>query len=95
MRKNMGIYIQETKTFYYLEGGGNYIGNKVERVRKALIQRGLIKPTLNTNYSKATYEIIGFADAEKNGYEKQPIYLSKHIQSIFQDNKSETGGNFK
>ena len=46
--RDMGIYIQEEKRFYYLEASDNYIGNTIDRIKKTLIQRGLIKVVLET-----------------------------------------------
>jgi hypothetical protein len=92
---DQGIYIYDNKTFYYLEAGDNYIGNKLERVRKALIQRELIQPILNTNYSKSSYDIIDLTEAEKRGYKKQPIFLSKHIKTIHEAKKKDLGSTFK
>ena len=92
---NMGIYIYETKVFYYLEAGDNYIGNTLERVRKTLIQRGLIVPNLNTNYSQPSYKIVSCKEAEKEGYEFKPIFLSKHIKDIYLSKNTNSKGVFK
>ena len=94
-KKIMGIYVYENKTFYYLEAGSNYIGNSLERVRKALIQRNLILPDTNTNYAKATYDIISYNEAHKNDYSLQPIFLSQHIKKLYDKNKETLKGKFK
>ena len=46
--RDMGIYIQEEKVFYYLEAGDNYIGNTIDRIKKTLIQGGLLRLFLET-----------------------------------------------
>ena len=94
-KTDLGIYLTEEKTFYYLEAGTNHIGNTLDRVRKTLIQRGKIIPAVNTNYAKSNYEFMSFSDAEKRDITMVPIYISKHVQKLFEDAKSETKGKFK
>ena len=91
----MGIYVHANKTFYYLEAGNNYIGNSLDRVRKALIQRDLILPDTNTNYAKAPYDIISYVEANRRDYSLQPIFLSQHIKKIYDKNKENLKGKFK
>jgi hypothetical protein len=93
--KTVGVYIPSNKTFYYLEAGENYIGNSIDRIKKALIQRNLILPDLNTNYSKSSYSIIKYEEANQSGYNIEPIFLSQHIKALYQKNNSASGGNFK
>jgi hypothetical protein len=93
--KTIGVFIPGNKTFYYLEAGDNYIGNPIDRVKKALIQRSLILPQLNTNYSKPLYSIITYDEAHKNDYAVKPIFLSKHIKAIYDSNNADEKGNFK
>ena len=94
-KTDLGIYLTEEKTFYYLEAGNNHIGNTLDRVRKTLIQRGKIIPAVNTNYAKSNYEFMSVSDAEKRDIIMVPIYISKHVQKLFEDAKSETKGKFK
>ena len=93
--KTIGVFILKNKTFYYLEAGDNYIGNSIDRIKKALIQRSLIVPQLNTNYSKSSYSIITYDEAYKADYTIEPIFLSKHIKSIYDKKQKEEKGNFK
>ena len=94
-KTDLGIFLPEEKTFYYLEAGNNHIGNTLDRVRKALIQRGKIVPNLNTNYAKSNYEFMSYSDAEKRDIDMIPIYISKHVQTLFESAQSETKGKFK
>jgi len=94
-KTDLGIYLLDEKTFYYLEAGPNHIGNTLDRVRKTLIQRNKIIPAVNTNYAKSNYEFMSFSDAEKQDVNMVPIYISKHVQSLFEQQKSDTKGNFK
>ena len=94
-KTDLGIFLPEEKTFYYLEAGDNHIGNTLDRVRKTLIQRGKIIPALNTNYAKPNYEFMSFSDAEKRDVNMVPIYISKHVQKLFEDAQSEAKGKFK
>ena len=93
--KTIGIYLHSNKTFYYLEGGSNYIGNSLDRVRKTLIQRNLILPEINTNYARSPYDIISYGDAHRNDYLLQPIFLSQHIKKLYDENKQDLKGKFK
>ena len=81
--KDLGVYLHKEKVFYYLEAGDNYIGNTVERVRKTLIQRGLITASVG-NITTVDYTIISIKQAKMKDYILKPIYLSKHIQNIYQ-----------
>ena len=94
-KTDLGIYLPEEKTFYYLEAGANHIGNTLDRVRKTLIQRGKIVPAVNTNYAKSNYEFMSMSDAEKKDLNMVPIYISKHVQKLFEHAQSETKGKFK
>ena len=40
--RDMGIYIQEEKVFYYLEAGDNYIGNTIDRIKKTMTMHVLL-----------------------------------------------------
>ncbi len=93
--KTLGILVPKNKTFYYLEAGDNYIGNSIDRIKKALIQRSLILPEINTNYSKSPYQIISYDEAHKSDYEVKPIFLSKHIKDLYYKNNQPEEGNFK
>lgn len=94
-KTDLGIFLLEEKTFYYLEAGPNHIGNTLDRVRKTLIQRGKIVASLNTNYAKPNYEFMSISDAEKRDVVMVPIYISKHIQAVFESSKQQNKGNFK
>lgn len=94
-KTDLGIYLPEEKTFYYLEAGPNHIGNTLDRVRKTLIQRGKIVPSVNTNYAKPNYEFMSVSDAEKKDVNMLPIYISKHIQKLFEESEKDTKGKFK
>jgi|11BtaG_2_1085332.scaffolds.fasta_scaffold00356_8 hypothetical protein len=93
--KTLGIYILKNKTFYYLEAGDNYIGTSIDRIKKALIQRNLILPQINTNYSKPLYSVITYDEAYRNSYSVEPIFLSKHIKLMYNEKQAEEKGNFK
>ena len=94
-KTDLGIYITQEKTFYYLEAGPNHIGNTLDRVRKTLIQRGKIVPSINTNYAKPNYEFMSISDAENKDVTMVPIYISKHIQQLFETSETNLKGKFK
>lgn len=78
---DVGIYLFSDKTFYYLEAGDNFIGNTLDRVRKALIQRGKIVGLVETPH-KQSYEMITLKEAKVRDLKMQPVYISKHIQQL-------------
>lgn len=89
---DLGVYLNDTKTFYYLEAGPNWIGNTVDRVRKTLTQRGLIKiDVLSPN--TLNYSVMTIAEAKKKDCECTPIYISKNVQNLAQAPSTKT--NFK
>ena len=83
MKQAMGIYCYSDKTFYYLEAGDNYISNTVDRIKKTLIQRDLIKIAYG-NFTSPGYDIISRQDAEGKDYSMKPIFLSKFIKETFE-----------
>ena len=95
-KTDLGIYIKDTKTFYYLEYGENYVGNTLDRVRKALTQRSLIMPSINSYNKPQNYEIMSLKEAIDASLETKPIYISKHVQKLLETKSSNfTEGNFK
>lgn len=91
--KDLGIYLHNEKIFYYLEAGNSYIGNTIERVRKTLIQRDLITPSIG-NITELTYTVISIKEAKMKDYILKPIYLSKHIEKIYKT-KNDVNSSFK
>ena len=89
--KNMGLYLYDDKTFYYIEAGENYVSNTVERIKRVLIQRNILKPAIGPDKG-SSYEIMSYDDAFKKDYEVKPIFLSKHIQQEYEKtNKPKKG----
>ena len=89
---DLGVYLNDSKAFYYLEAGPNWIGNTVDRVRKTLTQRGLIKiDVLSPN--TLNYTVMTIAEAKKKDYDCTPIYISKNVQNLNQTTSTKT--NFK
>ena len=75
----MGVYLYDTKTFYYIEAGQNYISNTVERIKRVLIQRNILLPSMGPQKG-SSYTVISYYDAMQKDYQVKPIFLSKHIQ---------------
>ena len=82
--KTMGIKVQSQKTFYYIETGDNWIGNPVDRLKKTLVQRNIIQ----TKYdgTSTAYEVCTYLQIKNNNtnYSIKPIFLSKHIQLLYE-----------
>jgi hypothetical protein len=84
----MGIYVPKNKTFYYLETGGIFIGNTVDRIKKTLIQRALINVSIDgspSDYKIFSYKVFTSTYPE---YAVKPIFLSKHIESAYNEGTS-------
>jgi hypothetical protein len=93
--KDLGIYLPETKKFYYLEAGDSWVGNTVDRVRKALTQRGLMKISFDSMQKQMNYDVMTLKDATSKDYDLVPIYISKHIEELYKDKDQESKGAFK
>lgn len=93
--KDLGIYLPETKKFYYLEAGDSWVGNTVDRVRKALTQRGLMKITFDSMQKQMNYDVLSLKDATDKDYDLVPIYISKHIEELYKNKDKQTNGAFK
>jgi len=93
--KDLGIYLPETKKFYYLEAGDSWVGNTVDRVRKTLTQRGLIKISFDNLQKQMNYDILSLKDATEKDYDLVPIYISKHIEQLYKNKDNAAQGAFK
>lgn len=93
--KDLGIYLPSEKKFYYLEAGESWVGNTVDRVRKALTQRGLIKIDYTSLQKQMNYQVISLKEAEQKDYDLVPIYISKHIEQLYSKKTKSKKGTFK
>ena len=84
MRDNsLGIFVRQEKKFYYLESGAVFISNTVDRLKKALSKRNLIKFNPQGAFLDTTdYQVITCSEAQLSDYEMIPIYISKHIETL-------------
>lgn len=78
--KSLGIYVNSEKKFYYLESGDNYVANTVDRIKKALIARGVIKTPTGASYAPQGYEIMSCLQARVKEFTVVPIYISKNVE---------------
>lgn len=81
--KSLGIYVNSEKKFYYLESGDNYVANTIDRIKKALVARGIIKTPTGASYAPQGYEIISCLQAKAKEYSMVPIYISKNVEEAF------------
>lgn len=93
--KDLGIYLPAQKKFYYLEAGESWVGNTVDRVRKTLTQRGLIKIDFTSLQKQMDYQIMSLKEAEQKDYDLVPIYISKHIEQLYAKQTKSKKGTFK
>lgn len=88
---SLGIYCVRQKKFYYLESGKIYVANTVDRLKKALIKRGYIEFTDKSFLDTEAYKVMTCRDAQLEGYESIPIYISNHVkQSLATINEEKT-----
>jgi hypothetical protein len=91
MSKNVnGIYSKKDKTFYYLECGENYISNQIDRVKKALIQRGLITINQETLTDAKEYKVLTLEEAQDQDLNIKPIFLNSFIKENFYKKQENT-----
>lgn len=91
---DLGVYVKENKIFYYLEYGENYVNNTLDRVKKALIQRNILRTDLTNRIS--THDVMSYKEAFEADLDMRPIYISKHIQSLLEKTQiNNKKGNFK
>ncbi len=88
--KALGIYVFSEKKFYYLETGTVYVTNTVDRIRKALVQREIIKTQTGESYPKQQFDILTIAQAKEKDYEFTPIYISKNIEDAKKNEQENT-----
>ena len=95
--KTLGIYVPSTKVFYYLECGESAVFNPIDRIKKTLNQRNIVR--VEDNGSPTSYTILTYASLKNSiqSYQAQPIFLSKHIESLHKKEQSNesTSGLFK
>jgi len=78
----LGIYVISEKKFYYLETGPVFVTNTVDRIRKALVQRNIIKTQTGESYPKQQFDIMTIAQAKEKEYEFAAIYISKNVEEF-------------
>ena len=79
-KKKMGIFAKKDKTFYYLETAGNYVNDDITRIKRALLQRGLIWIDPETNSDKDQYVVLSLDEAKDKEYEIKPIFLNNFVK---------------
>lgn len=88
--KDLGIYIKSNKTFYFLETGEVFINSHVTRIKKILIQKGLIIMT-DTSYTDSDqYEVLKIKDAKEKSYKLEALYLNSHIRKVHESKQKES-----
>jgi hypothetical protein len=88
--KSLGIYVNSEKKFYYLESGDNYVANTIDRIKKALVARGIIKTPTGASYAPQGYEIMSCLQAKAKDYTMTPIFISKNVEEAFSSKTDNT-----
>lgn len=93
--KSLGVYVNSEKKFYYLESGDNYVSNTLDRIKKALVARGIIKTPTGASYANPGYEVCSCAEAKVKEFNIEPIFISDNVKEHYENNKKQTSGIFK
>lgn len=93
--KSLGIYVISEKKFYYLESGDVLISNTIDRLKKTLTQREIIKTKVGEAYAPAGYEIMSCLQARNKEYEFVPVFVSKNIEETFNKKPKTNSSTFK
>ncbi len=95
--KSLGVYVNAEKKFYYLESGDNYVSNTLDRIKKALVARGVIKTPTGSSYANPGYEVLSCAEAKVKEHTMEPIYISDNVKEyVLKQQKKDPGpGIFK
>lgn len=87
-----GVYVKESKKFFYLETGGKPCRSPVDKLRSVLMQRGILEYDSQserlTIYNEP-YSIITYAEAEEKKYEIEVVYLNAHVQKLMTQEKTQ------
>lgn len=93
--KSLGIYVIAEKKFYYLESGDVLISNTVDRLRKTLTQREVLKTKTGEAYAPADHEVMSCLQARNKDYEFVPIFISKNIEEAYNNKSKKSASAFK
>lgn len=91
-KKTLGIFCKKDKTWYYLETGSIHLKNYLPRIKKTLVQRGLIVLDPESQTDSESYSVTKYSEAIENNYAIKPIFLNPHIKKTYQNNKTEDSG---
>jgi hypothetical protein len=93
--KSLGIYVNAEKKFYYLESGDVLVSNTIDRLKKTLTQREIIKTKTGEAYAPSGYEIMSCLQAKQKEYDFVPIYISKNIEESLSKKTKTSSSTFK
>jgi hypothetical protein len=78
-----GIYVLETRTFYYMVTGGRIGVNVVDKLRGILLRRGILSHVReDPRQTKPSYRIIKYEEAAEKGIQTEAVYASQHIKKV-------------
>lgn len=85
--QTIGVYCLNDMKFYYMDAGNLRLANSIDRIKKALTQRGLIRVDPEAMTQPEQYQIMMAGDAKLKSYEIVPIYLNDHIKALAEQGK--------
>ena len=91
--KQPGVWCRADNNFYYLETGPLSGQNNIERLKRILTQRGLIKFNKEDRNDRTNaIKVMTVEQAKKDGYEIKPVFINKHIKAIYEAQNTEGSG---
>lgn len=91
-KKTLGIFCKKDKTWYYLETGDIHLNNYLPRIKKTLIQRGLIILDPESQTDSESYEVLKYSEVLDKNYKTKPIFLNSHIKEIYENKETQDSG---
>lgn len=80
-KKTKGIWCEKDRNWYYLETGPHPSNKALQRLRNILIQRELIKFSLEKEINSPDYKIITMQEAREKDFQMIPVYINKHVEN--------------
>lgn len=80
-----GVWCRADNTFYYLETGPAAGRNSIERLKRILTQRGLIKFNKDDRNDRTfVIKVVTVQAAKEAGYEIKPVYINQHVKAVIE-----------
>ena len=87
----VGLWCRSDNTFYFLESGPIVVTNTVDRLKKVLVARSIIKFDITgTRLHEEPYKMMTKKEALEKKFEIKPIYINAHVKKIMEQKAEST-----